>query len=447
MCDTVVVTPEVSADHVMYFGKNSDREPNEAHLLILCPAADHPANQQVQLTYIQIPQAEHVNAVLLAKPFWIWGAEMGVNEYGVAIGNEAVFTKLPVAKAEGMIGMDLLRLGLERGATARESLEVMTGLLAVYGQGGNCGFQHPMYYHNSFLIADPQEAWVFETAGMHWAAKKIQGVYTISNGLTIRNDWDMASSELVSYAVERGWCKSKDDFDFARCYSDLIYTRFSNCRERCDRSSGLLAAKQGRIATQDVMDVLRDHGSKDEQPVRVDRGITGSSVCMHAGYGPVRASQTVGSMVSRLEVQNPTHFFTATAAPCTSLFKPVWMDAGLPETGPQPVGSFDPKSLFWRHELLHRETLLDYPARIRMYQQELDCLEKEFVSKAMAAANDRAEVRHRLSIACFEEADRAEAVWLERLRQNPPSSKNHFLYRTAWDGLNRSGKLPGSKNI
>ncbi len=66
-------------------------------------------------------------------------------------------------------------LGLERGATAKEAMEVITTLLEEKGQGGNCeessfgGFT----YHNGFLIADQSEAWIIETAGLHWAAERI----------------------------------------------------------------------------------------------------------------------------------------------------------------------------------------------------------------------------------------------------------------------------------
>ena len=262
MCDTVVATAEATADGVTVFGKNSDREPNEAQHLLYVPAADHPPDSHVQCTYITIPQAAHTHAILLSKPFWMWGAEMGANEHGVAIGNEAVFAKVPTQKKGALLGMDLLRLALERAATAGEAVMVITELLAAYGQGGNCGLQHKSFYHNSFLMADPSSAWVLETAGPHWAARQVHGVYTISNGLTLGNEWDLASPELVAYAVQKGWCHGREDFHFARCYSDFLYTTFSDCRRRRQRSADLLSAQWGGITPGVVIAALRDYPSR-----------------------------------------------------------------------------------------------------------------------------------------------------------------------------------------
>lgn len=444
MCDTVVALGSVTADGATLFGKNSDREPNEAHHLVMIPAARHPSGSQVKCTYIEIPQVEQTYAVLLAKPFWIWGAEMGANEHGVVIGNEAVFTKVPYDKTPGLIGMDLLRLALERARTAREALDVITGLIAQYGQGGNCGFRHASYYHNSFLIADPQTAWVLETAGRQWAAIQVKDIGAISNGITIGNQWDMASADLVTYAVKRGWCRGREDFDFARCYSDVTYTRLSRSRARQCRAVERLAAEKGRITVTTLLHLLRDHGPAADAGWSPARGLTTFEICDHAGFGPIRASQTTGALVSHLTPGMPTHYVTGTAAPCTSLFKPVWLDAGLPDIGPAPTGTYDAATLFWRHEALHRATLRDYATRIALYQRERDELERQFVAGAQAHLGQPPAERAAYSARCFAEADRAEAAWLERVKAQPPVSRPAWLYSLAWRNLNRAAQMPAS---
>ena len=95
MCDTIVALPSATKDGRMLFAKNSDRSPNEPHVVVRYPAKDYDLdkNPNVKLTYITIPQVQHTYEVVLMKPSWIWGAEMGFNEYGLNIGNEAVFTK------------------------------------------------------------------------------------------------------------------------------------------------------------------------------------------------------------------------------------------------------------------------------------------------------------------------------------------------------------------
>ncbi len=441
MCDTIVVTKEASLDGVTLFAKNSDRQPNEAHHVTMAPAAEHKVGSVVRCTYIDIPQVAHTNAVLLAKPFWIWGAEMGVNEHGVAIGNEAVFTKIPYDKKRGLIGMDFLRLALERAATAQQAVTVITGMLEQYGQSGNCGLAHPSYYHNSFLIADPNEAWVLETADRHWAARQVHGVYTISNGLTIGKEWDMASPNLVAYAVEKGWCKGKDDFDFARCYSDTIYTTFSACRSRRQSTMDRLRAENGQNTVSSLMATLRSH--KDANVTRPpDKGVTGATVCMHASFGPIRGSQTTGSMVSHLHPRHPTHFVTATAAPCTSIFKPVWMDAELPPMGATPSRTYSSTNLFWQHERLHRAVLRDYALRLHTYSDERDVIERETVAAALAIAASDPGTRSEFSARAFAEAKAAEARWLEHIEHLPTLRDEGWLHKRAWKGFNKQAVMP-----
>lgn len=66
----------------------------------------------------------------------MFGAEIGINEYGVVIGNEALLTKINPKKS-ALTGMDLLRLGLERSQTAKDARDTIIQLLEKYGREEN----------------------------------------------------------------------------------------------------------------------------------------------------------------------------------------------------------------------------------------------------------------------------------------------------------------------
>lgn len=440
MCDTFVALGKATKDGSVIFGKNSDREPNEAHEVVVIPAADHEQGSQVQCTYISLPQVEHTHAVLLAKPFWIWGAEMGMNEHGVTIGNEAIFTKVPYDTEGGLIGMDFLRLGLERAKTAWEALYTITELLELYGQSGNCGFSHPFYYHNSFLIADTQDAWVLETAGKQWVAKKVTDFGSISNAATIGKEWDLSSDNLIPYAMDKGWCKNRAGFDFSKVYSDFLYTTMSDARARQKCTVGLLKESRGRLTVHGAFEVLRSHGLNPSGDRRIDRAVTGANVCMHAGAGPVRGSQSTGSMVAHLTGELNTAWVTATSAPCTGIFKPVWIDTGHPLEEPSPTGTFDPRCIWWRHEELHRAVLKDYPNRIALFENDREALEAR-VMKEMQDCLETQQSRLDFSRHCFDLAAEAEWDWLARVQAAPVKNPPVFYYVSAWDGFNRQANM------
>jgi secernin len=443
MCDTLVATGNSTADGAVIFAKNTDREPNEAHHLVIIPGEQHEPGSTVKCTYLEIPQVEQTNTVLLAKPFWMWGTEMGANEKGVVIGNEAVFTRVPYEKGPGLLGMDLMRLALERASTARQAVDTIIHLLEKYGQGGNCGYTHKFYYHNSFIVADPYQAWVLETAGRQWALEKVRGVRSISNALTIGSEWDQASTNLVGLAREKGWCKRYQEFSFAECYSEPLYTRLGDGVARQCRSSELLA-KQGSITVETMMNILRDHGPQVDAAQQVRQGLLGADICMHAGYGPVRNSQTTGSIVSHLLPNLQTHWLTGTAAPCTSVFKPVWIDSGLPDIGPAPTGTYDNKTLWWRHEALHRMIIRDYPTRIELIREEQNEMEGAFTRTARGVAERGQSERGLFTKRCFSQAQETTLRWTEqvcmpKIRNNPSR-----LYQAAWRGFNKKAGFPGS---
>ncbi|XP_066089991.1 secernin-3 isoform X2 [Saccopteryx bilineata] len=189
-CDTFVALPPATVGNRIIFGKNSDRLCDEVQEVVYFPAAVHnDLRGHLKCTYIEIDQVPETYAVVLSRPAWLWGAEMGANEHGVCIGNEAVWGREEVLDEEALLGMDLVRLGLERADTAEKALDVIVDLLEKHGQGGNCAEGGMEFsYHNSFLIVDRNEAWILETAGKYWAAEKVQGNVTFETMIEILRD-------------------------------------------------------------------------------------------------------------------------------------------------------------------------------------------------------------------------------------------------------------------
>jgi secernin len=447
VCDTFVALPAVTADRSLIFGKNSDREPNEAQVLEHHPPADHPASRRLRCTYRSIPQVRHTYGVLLSRPFWMWGAEMGINEKGVVIGKEAVFTRMPRVKEGQLIGMDLLRLALERSAAAQTALETMVSLLAQFGQGGPCGYEDKnLFYHNSYLLADPRDAWVLETAGPYWAALRVRTQYSISNGLTIGAEYDEAHPDLVENARRRGWLKSGQSFDFTRCYSDWFYTTFGASRKRRARSEELLDAhcirrKSGprrglTVAT--AMAILRDHGGLE--PYQPDSHFLMGHICAHSANGLARhAAQSTGSLVVQLAAGGVTLWATGTSAPCTGVFKPIWLTGQvLPDLGPAPKGRYSPRNLWWRHEDLHRRILFDYPARIQVIRDEQRALEREFLDRAASVTGRK---RFDLTAEAFRRSREAEERWLRLIETMPLEHRPGLVFQRYWNAQNRSAGL------
>ena len=231
MCDTIVVLGSATKDGVTLFGKNSDREPDEVQNIKTYPRQHHSLGNTVQCTYQTIPQVEETARIMFCQPFWMFGTEMGANEYGVTIGNEALFTREKPSPI-GLTGMDLLRLALERSRSAKQALETIINLLEKYGQGGNCGYRKRFFYMNNFLITDQREAYVLETVKSWWAWKQITDFWTISNIISLKQDFDACSPGLIANAIKKGYCRREADFSFRECYSDRIFTWGAKGKQR-----------------------------------------------------------------------------------------------------------------------------------------------------------------------------------------------------------------------
>ncbi|HEY5106344.1 MAG TPA: C69 family dipeptidase [Caulobacteraceae bacterium] len=445
MCDTMIALKSATARGAALFAKNSDRERNEAQVVEMIAAGRHEPGANVQLTYIAIPQAPQTYACLICRPYWMWGAEMGVNAHGVAIGNEAVHATLPAGRRRALTGMDLVRLGLERSVSAAEAVEILVGLLERHGQGGDGGHLGRFYYDNSFLIADPREAYIVETVGRWWAVRQVHGVEAISNALTIGDEYDRISPELAAHAKDQGWSDADGRFDFTGRLIDTARDAVSFGSGRCARSRSLMEAKRGAMTVPDMIAILRDHGppAAGDREWRPDDDAS-RTICMHAASG-ARRSQTTGSMVSELSGERAVHWVTASSAPCLSVFKPVLFESGLPDQGPAPGGQFDVQSRWWRHERLHRAVLRDFAGHASSVRAACETLERAFSERIDLALAQGAEPKVLRSIVadCWREADDAERVLSAVMKTQRPMARSS--YRLSWARLDQVAGMPGGK--
>ncbi len=434
MCDTLVITAESAVKGVAIFAKNSDREPTEAQLLELVPARSWPEGTHLFATYVGVPQVSRTHRALLSRPLWLGGAEMGLNEHGVAIGNEAVFTRAP-AQARGLLGMDLVRLGLERARSADEAVEVMTGLLSEHGQGGPAGHRDKSFrYDSSFIVADPETAWVLETAGRLWAAKRVRGVRAISNALSLRDDWDIAADGLATSARDWGLSPGRGKVDFAATFGKTWIGFAANAPSRRSCIEEQLRAQHGSIDIEAVFRVLRQHGVPD-RPGRVGTAAR-ATVCGHAAPWPTRtSSQTTGSMVAELSTR-PLAYVTGTSAPCLSVFRPTWVDLEDADTSPVPSERYDPRCTWWAHERLHRRGLHQLDANLVRLSEERDATERRLVRRARGAGSSAE--REAVCREGFREAREFRSRWDERLTG---PGRLPALLRRHWRAADRESGL------
>ena len=80
MCDTLCVL----GDKGTLFAKNSDRPISEAQVVEVHDR--RAAGGRLHTQYLEMPDSGAA-ATVLSRPAWLWGAEHGINEHGVAIGN------------------------------------------------------------------------------------------------------------------------------------------------------------------------------------------------------------------------------------------------------------------------------------------------------------------------------------------------------------------------
>jgi len=182
-------------------------------------------------TGLDIPQVPHTYA-------YIHGMFGYMNENQVALGESTIGCQRKMRNPTPSAKFDLTMLTLmamERAKTAREAIQIMGDLGTTYGYGFNDGGE-------MLAVSDPDEVWIFEIMpigplwapeskkpGAVWCAQRVPDdhVSVTPNESRIgeidleNEDFFMASSNAVSYAIENGYYdpESGEPFSWKKAYS------------------------------------------------------------------------------------------------------------------------------------------------------------------------------------------------------------------------------------
>ena len=379
-CDTFALGKRFFSERKNILAKNSDRPLGEAQPFVFFAGGTHKSGSMLHCTHLTIPQAEHTYSVLGCQPYWIWGFEMGVNECGLVIGNEAEFSRCAAETEDGLLGMDLLRLALERAATAKEGVTVITSLLEQYGQSANANMLYERRYENSFLLVDPQEIWLLETAGRQWAARKVEDWAAISNCYSIGADYTLCSQNLEALARENRWLRPDEPFVFAKAYT--AHPELQNRSvPRWRRMQRLIARQGGPLTLHHITSILRDH--YDVSLVAPRFGACAGcfpTICMHAAAWD--SSQTASSLLcSYDDLLGPVSRY-APSLPCCSVYIPVYFTGDTPSAMKTGGDCYDAASLWWTAERLSMLISADEMRYASTAREKLQVLEAQFVQSA-----------------------------------------------------------------
>ena len=448
MCDTFAILNSSTKNGKTLFGKNSDRkDPDEVQNVVFLPGKEYSSQSEVKCTYISIPQVEKTYDVVLSQPFWMWGGEMGVNQHGVTIGNEALYTNEPYKKT-GLMGMDMLRLALERSKTAKEALSIIIDLLEAYGQGGNHGYKFALKYHNSWLITDKDQGFVLETAGEHWVWKEFTGNYNISNCITIEDKFDEISENAISNAIKKGTCSSEQEFSFKKAYDaksvpDLLSTAIrvlvrGEDRRNLHYKAACHHVEKGTATIQSIMNILRSHKENSPTP-----SYSNKDVCWHAGK-LLSFSQSTNSFITETSSDDITSIWTTIgSAPCIQLYKPFFLSRSSPNSFPDlgfGFKFFKEGTEWWENEILHRLVIQNYSERLAVFEQERNSYENKWLEQINAAILENGDI-HGLSNEFYDASVKLRKKWIEAVKAVPPKPISS-RYKNYWKKLSKVDKMP-----
>lgn len=341
MGTTIFIHPDFSQTGTCLLAKNADREASEPQVLRHLPRQSYPAGSIVRATYIALPAPTQTQSLFLSGPDWCWGGSMGANESGLAMTTQPAWSRFKMDRqAPGLLGMDLVRVVLERARGAREGVEILAHFLQEFGPGGSQGYRKKDFADNVFLLADPSEGWLVEWAGREWGARQLNEPWFIQgNRYRLGRDFQFQSPRLIETAVLNRWCRDELKFHLARDYTLPLPAWRSGSRARERFLGAKLEAKRQKeetITLSDLISLTRLHTNKvTRQPPTKEN----KSICRHGGPSPGSSRgdfQTTASFLCQTDPRQPVAFFTGRPLPCLSVYLPYLLkgpangDYGLP---------------------------------------------------------------------------------------------------------------------
>jgi dipeptidase len=301
----------------------------------------------------------------------------------------------------------------------------MTSLLEKYGQGGSAELKGNSHFDSSFIMSDTREAYVLETAGRNWAVKKIEEFDSISNMLGISTNWTKRSLPQQT--------------DWAKTFALTEVPPTLGSAERQSMTYNSLKKAKGQISAQTMFDIMRHHG-EGYHPATASAH---RNICVHAGPQDNRWWQADGVMVTDVGAHGVLIWVTGTSGNCVSIFKPVFIGMDLPNVGPTPTERFDPRSLWWKHELLHRRAMADFDHLVPEIRKDFDALEKEFLAESESVKKGSFGEKRDFMEYCFNKSMQATEAWIARLRARADLTFADPAYRAMWQKFNAEAGLTG----
>jgi len=316
--------------------------------------------------------------------------------------------------------MENIRLVLERCKTAKEGVDLIVQLWDKYGGtfgtwGGGGGM--------AYIIADPNEAWAIECTSRHWVAKRCpdDGAFFYANEMLIKDDYNIANENLISYAIEKGWYNlASGPFSFKDVYGKKLGQEWNI--ERMKQMDFLLSPRVGTVTVQDLMIFLRDHYYEEAPPHTFHAGgpyHTGGhyTICNSCTY-----DSEIWHLRNYMTIDIGCVMWCCMSSPCENVFQPIWAGARGDTPSEYNVGTDKPDlcSAWWASQSIRRMVDRDYENRIKLI--------KDTWQKREVREFDLATEREMLAMISWKNGKKDEA---RRLLTNLQNVCLHGNYLTA----------------